>query len=158
MGLDLLKGAVRNNLEAGVIEPAMSKVKIIQVNVIEHINGLTNLWQFTNDSLEFPKILRFPVCNWSSDNNSSNWWHDQACQRWESKWWGLGLVFVCEKRWVWCRGLSGIMFVQAKMLILFWLRQSFFQLYGFVFLQLLILLNGIAGNILKRITFIKDLM
>lgn len=32
-GLDLVKGAVRNNLEAGVIEPAMSKVKIIQVKV-----------------------------------------------------------------------------------------------------------------------------
>lgn len=30
MGLDLVKGAVRNNLEAGVIEPAMSKVKILQ--------------------------------------------------------------------------------------------------------------------------------
>ncbi|GAB4847399.1 T-complex protein 1 subunit alpha [Ancistrocladus abbreviatus] len=30
MGLDLYKGAVCNNLEAGVIEPAMSKVKIIQ--------------------------------------------------------------------------------------------------------------------------------
>ncbi|KAL6495377.1 T-complex protein 1 subunit alpha [Orobanche gracilis] len=30
MGLDLIKGTVRNNLEAGVIEPAMSKVKIIQ--------------------------------------------------------------------------------------------------------------------------------
>ncbi|KAL0373379.1 UNVERIFIED_CONTAM: T-complex protein 1 subunit alpha [Sesamum radiatum] len=30
MGLDLMKGTVRNNLEAGVIEPAMSKVKIIQ--------------------------------------------------------------------------------------------------------------------------------
>ncbi|OAY66185.1 T-complex protein 1 subunit alpha [Ananas comosus] len=30
MGLDLLKGTIRNNLEAGVIEPAMSKVKIIQ--------------------------------------------------------------------------------------------------------------------------------
>ncbi|KAL9385666.1 hypothetical protein Peur_022676 [Populus x canadensis] len=30
IGLDLLKGTVRNNLEAGVIEPAMSKVKIIQ--------------------------------------------------------------------------------------------------------------------------------
>ncbi|KAK9750056.1 hypothetical protein RND81_02G170300 [Saponaria officinalis] len=30
MGLDLYKGIVRNNLEAGVIEPAMSKVKIIQ--------------------------------------------------------------------------------------------------------------------------------
>ncbi|PIN21927.1 Chaperonin complex component, TCP-1 alpha subunit (CCT1) [Handroanthus impetiginosus] len=30
MGLDLLKGSIRNNLEAGVIEPAMSKVKIIQ--------------------------------------------------------------------------------------------------------------------------------
>ncbi|XP_057827437.2 T-complex protein 1 subunit alpha isoform X2 [Cryptomeria japonica] len=30
MGLDLIKGQVRNNLEAGVLEPAMSKVKIIQ--------------------------------------------------------------------------------------------------------------------------------
>ncbi|KAF3340891.1 T-complex protein 1 subunit alpha-like protein [Carex littledalei] len=30
MGLDLIKGTIRNNLEAGVIEPAMSKVKIIQ--------------------------------------------------------------------------------------------------------------------------------
>lgn len=30
MGLDLSHGTVRNNLEAGVIEPAMSKVKIIQ--------------------------------------------------------------------------------------------------------------------------------
>lgn len=29
-GLDLVKGVVRNNIEAGVIEPAMSKVKIIQ--------------------------------------------------------------------------------------------------------------------------------
>ncbi|XP_043700697.1 T-complex protein 1 subunit alpha [Telopea speciosissima] len=30
MGLDLSKGTIRNNLEAGVIEPAMSKVKILQ--------------------------------------------------------------------------------------------------------------------------------
>ncbi|KAI3441108.1 CCT-alpha (T-complex protein 1 subunit alpha) [Psidium guajava] len=30
MGLDLSKGTIRNNLEAGVMEPAMSKVKIIQ--------------------------------------------------------------------------------------------------------------------------------
>ncbi|XP_077245043.1 T-complex protein 1 subunit alpha-like [Tasmannia lanceolata] len=30
MGLDLSKGAIGNNLEPGVIEPAMSKVKIIQ--------------------------------------------------------------------------------------------------------------------------------
>eukprot|EP00262_Sarcandra_glabra_P021032 TRINITY_DN862_c0_g1_i1.p1 TRINITY_DN862_c0_g1~~TRINITY_DN862_c0_g1_i1.p1 ORF type:complete len:542 (-),score=111.74 TRINITY_DN862_c0_g1_i1:187-1812(-) len=30
MGLDLSKGTVRNNLEAGVIEPVMSKVKMIQ--------------------------------------------------------------------------------------------------------------------------------
>ncbi|KAM0912068.1 hypothetical protein ACQ4PT_013031 [Festuca glaucescens] len=30
MGLDLQKGIIRNNLEYGVIEPAMSKVKIIQ--------------------------------------------------------------------------------------------------------------------------------
>jgi hypothetical protein len=33
-GLDLIKGAVRNNLEAGVIEPSMSKVKIIQVRIL----------------------------------------------------------------------------------------------------------------------------
>jgi hypothetical protein len=31
MGLDLSKGIIRNNLEYGVIEPSMSKVKIIQV-------------------------------------------------------------------------------------------------------------------------------
>lgn len=30
MGLDLSEGKIRNNLEAGVIEPAMSKIKIIQ--------------------------------------------------------------------------------------------------------------------------------
>ncbi|KAI9125392.1 hypothetical protein K1719_004008 [Acacia pycnantha] len=30
MGLDLSKGTIRNNLDAGVIEPAMSKVKILQ--------------------------------------------------------------------------------------------------------------------------------
>ncbi|XP_022020120.1 T-complex protein 1 subunit alpha [Helianthus annuus] len=30
MGLDLINGTVRNNLEAGVIEPAMSRVKILQ--------------------------------------------------------------------------------------------------------------------------------
>ncbi|AQK75692.1 T-complex protein 1 subunit alpha [Zea mays] len=30
MGLDLSKGIIRNNLEYGVIEPSMSKVKIIQ--------------------------------------------------------------------------------------------------------------------------------
>ena len=39
-----MKGTVRNNLEAGVIEPAMSKVKIIQVNVVKHTNAAeTNL-------------------------------------------------------------------------------------------------------------------
>lgn len=37
MGLDLLEGKVRNNLDAGVIEPAMSKVKIIQVRIELHI-------------------------------------------------------------------------------------------------------------------------
>jgi len=34
MGLDLVNGTIRNNLEAGVIEPAMSKVKIIQVKAL----------------------------------------------------------------------------------------------------------------------------
>ena len=29
-GLELVEGSVRNNFEAGVLEPAMSKVKIIQ--------------------------------------------------------------------------------------------------------------------------------
>lgn len=43
MGLDLVKGTVRNNLEAGVIEPAMSKVKIIQVRV--ELDSWINLWR-----------------------------------------------------------------------------------------------------------------
>ena len=30
-GLDLIKGALRNNVEAGVLEPVLSKLKIIQV-------------------------------------------------------------------------------------------------------------------------------
>ena len=29
-GLDLVEGKVRNNVEAGVLEPSMSKVKMIQ--------------------------------------------------------------------------------------------------------------------------------
>lgn len=31
-GLDLVKGVLRNNVEAGVIEPVLAKVKIIQVS------------------------------------------------------------------------------------------------------------------------------
>lgn len=30
-GLDLITGAIRNNVEAGVLEPALAKLKIIQV-------------------------------------------------------------------------------------------------------------------------------
>lgn len=30
-GLDLIKGALRNNVEAGVLEPVLAKLKIIQV-------------------------------------------------------------------------------------------------------------------------------
>ena len=37
-GLDLIKGALRNNVEAGVLEPVLSKVKIIQV-------GSDSYWQ-----------------------------------------------------------------------------------------------------------------
>lgn len=45
MGLDLSKGTVRNNLEAGVIEPAMSKVKILQVKKIaKHLNIYDKIW------------------------------------------------------------------------------------------------------------------
>ena len=32
-GLDLIKGALRNNVEAGVLEPELAKVKIIQVSI-----------------------------------------------------------------------------------------------------------------------------
>ena len=32
-GLDLIKGALRNNVEAGVLEPVLAKVKIIQVSI-----------------------------------------------------------------------------------------------------------------------------
>ncbi len=31
-GLDLVKGVLRNNVEAGVIEPVLSKIKMIQVS------------------------------------------------------------------------------------------------------------------------------
>lgn len=37
-GLDLVKGVIVNNLEAGVIEPAMSKIKMIQVDIIQKIH------------------------------------------------------------------------------------------------------------------------
>ena len=33
-GLDLIKGALRNNVEAGVLEPVLAKVKIIQVSIL----------------------------------------------------------------------------------------------------------------------------
>ena len=32
-GLDLIAGALRNNVEAGVIEPVLAKTKIIQVTL-----------------------------------------------------------------------------------------------------------------------------
>ena len=35
-GLDLIKGALRNNVEAGVLEPVLSKVKIIQVGSVTY--------------------------------------------------------------------------------------------------------------------------
>ncbi len=35
-GLDLIKGALRNNVEAGVLEPVLAKVKIIQVRIDPH--------------------------------------------------------------------------------------------------------------------------
>ena len=59
MGLDLTKGAVRNNLEAGVIEPAMSKVKIIQVKVMNNTKPMTNVskvW-FHDPLTLFPNIF-----------------------------------------------------------------------------------------------------
>ena len=31
-GLDLVEGTVRNNVEAGILEPTLAKTKIIQVN------------------------------------------------------------------------------------------------------------------------------
>ena len=34
-GLDLINGAVINNVEAGVLEPALAKTKIIQVMAVE---------------------------------------------------------------------------------------------------------------------------
>lgn len=32
-GLDLVAGAVRNNVDAGVLEPVLSKVKMVQVSI-----------------------------------------------------------------------------------------------------------------------------
>ena len=33
-GLDLIKGEVRNNVQAGVLEPVLAKTKIIQVLIL----------------------------------------------------------------------------------------------------------------------------
>ncbi|KAG5015487.1 hypothetical protein JHK85_021623 [Glycine max] len=49
MGLDLSEGKIRNNLEAGVIEPAMSKVKIIQL--------LTSIYSFLTQLRELEVFL-----------------------------------------------------------------------------------------------------
>ncbi len=38
-GLDLIKGEVRNNVQAGVLEPVLAKTKIIQV-----IAALSAFW------------------------------------------------------------------------------------------------------------------
>lgn len=37
-GLDLIKGEVRNNVQAGVLEPVLAKTKIIQVHAIYRHN------------------------------------------------------------------------------------------------------------------------
>jgi len=57
MGLDLAKGIVRNNLEAGVLEPAMSKVKIIQFATeaaitIMRIDDMIKLYKEDNQNEE----------------------------------------------------------------------------------------------------------
>lgn len=47
-GLDLIKGEVRNNVQAGVLEPVLAKTKIIQVNVtINSLAGLAAVCQCT---------------------------------------------------------------------------------------------------------------
>lgn len=47
-GLDLIKGEVRNNVQAGVLEPVLAKTKIIQVNVtINSLAGLAAVCQRT---------------------------------------------------------------------------------------------------------------
>ncbi len=38
-GLDLVEGRVRNNVEEGVLEPAMSKIKMIQVGRVGRLVG-----------------------------------------------------------------------------------------------------------------------
>ncbi len=38
-GLDLIKGTLRNNVEAGVLEPVLSKLKIIQVGSQVYLEG-----------------------------------------------------------------------------------------------------------------------
>jgi hypothetical protein len=55
MGLDLSKGIIRNNLEYGVIEPAMSKVKIIQVGTL--VSFLVMLFY---DAKIIPRFIHLP--------------------------------------------------------------------------------------------------
>ena len=46
-GLDLVKGVLRNNVEAGVIEPVLSKIKMIQVrSCLQQVWGLLGACSF----------------------------------------------------------------------------------------------------------------
>ncbi|KAJ0462147.1 hypothetical protein HanHA89_Chr16g0680261 [Helianthus annuus] len=72
MGLDLINGTVRNNLEAGVIEPAMSKVKILQVINYSYVHKFVfkNLYLILRGVNT--TVICITVCNGSSYNDSSN--------------------------------------------------------------------------------------
>jgi hypothetical protein len=53
-GLDLVEGKVRNNVEAGVLEPTLSKVKMIQVGTRVRVTGL-------DDGLVLVRAGRVPL-------------------------------------------------------------------------------------------------
>ena len=58
MGLDLSKGIIRNNLEYGVIEPSMSKVKIIQVGPLVSFSSWY-LWCMSSVPSSLTFLLQF---------------------------------------------------------------------------------------------------
>lgn len=66
MGLDLIEGSIRDNVAAGVVEPALSKTKIIQfaTEAVRGSGGRLRVGGLSPPSSCWlvPVVLRAPLC------------------------------------------------------------------------------------------------
>ena len=69
-GLDLIKGALRNNVEAGVLEPVLAKLKIIQVSPVEPTKPEQTPAPFAHACLQGINCLAFSGLSHDHDKQS----------------------------------------------------------------------------------------